>query len=145
MRTTRQVAIYCIIKEGRKGFFVLLKRSNERGGFWQPVTGGEEDFDDGDLRKSAMREIQEELGINVTEEQIMEIPYSFRFTDQKGIEHEEQCFGIILEAESRDSIKLSDEHTSIIYSTDLDYLKSLLKFEENRIGLGKFNELIAAG
>ena len=35
-------------------------------------------------------------------------------------------------------ISLSKEHTAIIYGTDVEYLKSLLKFEENRIALDKF-------
>jgi len=140
MRTSRQVAVYCVLPENGKNFYILLKRNKNRGGFWQPITGGEENFDNGDLLKTAIRETREELGIDIAESQIVEIPHSFKFIDQEGVEHTEKCFGTILPLEAKGQIRLSDEHTAILYGTDLDYLKSLLKFEDNRIGLEKFSQ-----
>lgn len=142
MRTTNQVSIYCMFQENRRIFYILVKRNEKRGGFWQPVTGGEEDIDKGDLFQTVIREVKEELGINITKKQILKLPYSFRFIDKDGIQRTEQCFGVILSSRQKEKIRLSDEHTSILYTTEIEYLKSLLKFEENRIGLDKFYQWV---
>ncbi|MFO1444112.1 NUDIX domain-containing protein [Bacillus sp. Bva_UNVM-123] len=42
-------------------YFLLLKRSQKRGGFWQPVSGGVEKFEP--PIQSVKREIFEETGI----------------------------------------------------------------------------------
>jgi len=137
MRTTNQVSIYPVFKEKGRTFFILVKRNEKRGGFWQPVTGGEEDFDKGDSLRTVIREVREEMGINVTKKQIWIIPYSFKFVDRDGVRRHEQCFGIRLSVSQKEKICLSKEHVAIIYSTDISYLKSLLKFKENRTGLNK--------
>lgn len=138
MRTNNQIVIYCAFKEKGRNFYILVKRNEKRGGFWQPISGGEEDFDKGDLIKTASREIKEEFKINVSRKQIVKLPYSFQFTDKEGVEKIENCFGVILSLKQKIKICLSEEHTAIIYSTDKEYLKSLLKFDENKIGLEKF-------
>ena len=142
MRTTQQVAIYCAFREGGRIFYILLKRTPNRGSFWQPVTGGKEDFD-GHSFQAVIREVKEELGVDITKKDIFEIPHSFSFVDKEGIERQEQCFSVILPSGTKDKIRLSEEHTAIIYSTDVEYLKSLLKFEENRIGFDKFVQLLS--
>lgn len=142
MRTNNQVAIYCAFIEKGNDFYILVKRNKKRGGFWQPISGGEEDFDKGDFKKTVRREIKEELGINVSRKQIIKLPYSFKFIDKEGVEKFENCFGVILSLKQKRSICLSKEHTAIIYSKDKEYLKSLLKFKENQKGLEKFIEHI---
>jgi 8-oxo-dGTP pyrophosphatase MutT (NUDIX family) len=142
MRKNSQVAIYCAFKEKNSFFYVLLKRNKERGGFWQAITGGEEDFDKENLTKTAIRELKEELGINISKEQIIKIPYSFKFKCKEGVERTENCFGVILSLEQKNSIRLSEEHNAIIYSTDTEHLISLLKFKENKIALESFIKLI---
>ncbi len=97
-----------------------------------------EDFDGNNLINTVTREVKEELGINVLEEQITKILYSFKFIDKEDVEKKEYCFGIILSLEQKKNIKLSEEHDAVIYSKNSEYLKSMLKFEENKIGLGKF-------
>ncbi len=138
MRLNNQVAIYCAFKEGRRFFYILVKRNEKRGGFWQPITGGEEDFDKGDLKKTVIREIKEELGIDISKKQIVKLPYSFKFVCKEGVERTENCFGVILSLKQKGQIRLSKEHVAIIYSADAEYLKSLLKFKENQIALEKF-------
>lgn len=142
MRTTNQVAIYCAFKENERIFYILAKRIPERGGFWQGLTGGEEDFDNGNLRKTVIREIKEELGIDISENDIINIDNNFSFTDKSGILRTETYFGVILSPELKNSIILSPEHDSLIFSTDIEYLKSLMKYEQNRVGLEKFSEII---
>ena len=121
MRTTNQVSIYCMFLENRRKFYILVKRNKKRGGFWQPLTGGEEDYDKGNLLKTVIRELKEELGINIDKKQISKIPYSFKFIDKDKIQRTEQCFGVILSPEQKQKIRLSDEHKAIIYSTDIEY------------------------
>lgn len=143
MRTTNQVAIYCAFKENGRFFYILAKRIPERGGFWQSFTGGEEDFDNRNLRKTVIREIKEELGVDVFEKDIINIDNNFSFTDKEGILRTETCFGVILNSDAKNKIVLSVEHDSIIYSTDIEYLKSLMKYEQNRVGLEKFSKIIS--
>lgn len=141
MRTNNQVAIYCAFKEKGRLFYILLKRNKKRGGFWQPITGGEEDFDRGDLTKTVIREVKEEIGVDISRKQVVKIPYSFKFICKKGVERTENCFGVILSLKQKRHISLSKEHVAIIYSTETEYLKSLLKFRENQIALDKFYEI----
>lgn len=142
MRTTNQVAIYCAFKENGRNFYILAKRIPERGGFWQAFTGGEEDFDQGDLRKTVIRELKEEIGIDISENNIINIDNDFSFTDKDGVLRTETCFGVILSPELKNIINLSSEHDSLIFSTDIEYLKSLMKYEQNRAGLEKFDKII---
>ena len=142
MRTTQQVAIYCAFREGGRIFYILLKRTPERGGFWQPVTGGKEDFD-GHSFRAVIREVKEELGVDIRREDIFEIPHSFSFVDKEGTERQEQCFGVLLKPEQKNQICLSSEHDSIICSTDAEYLGPLMTHEGNRIGFNKFIQLLS--
>lgn len=138
MRLTNQVAIYCTFKEGGRFFYILVKRNKKKGEFWQSITGGEEDFDKGDLIKTVIREVKEELKIVISKKQIVKLPYSFKFVCKEGVERTENCFGVILSLKQKKNISLSKEHTAIIYSNDPEYLKSFLKFKENQIALDKF-------
>jgi len=142
MRTTNQVAIYCMFQEGGRNFYILVKRNEKRGGFWQPLTGGEENFDKGDLFRTVIREVKEELSINIVKKQILKLPYSFQFIDRDKIQRDEQCFGVLLSPKQKEKIRLSDEHAAIICSVDIKYLKSLLRFKENRLGIEKFHQLL---
>ena len=142
MRTTNQVAIYCAFKENGRNFYMLAKRIPERGGFWQAFTGGEEYFDNGDLLNTIIREIKEELGIKIKKEEIIKLEYSFSFKDKEGIVRNEECFGVLLSPENKQKISLSSEHDALIYSSDENYIKSMLKFEENKIAFEKFVRLL---
>ena len=53
--------------------FLILKRKKERGGFWQPITGGLED--DETLMEALRREIKEETGITNYERIIENVHY----------------------------------------------------------------------
>ncbi len=142
MRTTRQVAIFCSMIENGRIFFILVKRHPSRGGFWQSLTGGEEDYDNNNLYTTVIRETKEELGLEITKTNILEIPYSFKFTDRDGIERSEHCFGVQIPLDQKSQMKLSDEHTAIIFSEDVEYLKSLMKYEQNKIALEKFQKIL---
>lgn len=61
MRTTQ---IECIVFRKTKNVFefLLLKRLPEKGGFWQPISGGVEKTDNS-LINAAFRELKEEANI----------------------------------------------------------------------------------
>ena len=133
----QQVAIYCALLESSTPLYILVKRTTERGDFWQPLTGGVEDFDH-TPRAAAVREAKEELGITISGKQIIDLAFSHKYCDPKRGEITEKCYGVILRPELKNLIRLSDEHTSIIYSSDVQYLKSIMKYEANRAGLERF-------
>ncbi len=71
-----QVWVYFQNPQTRVYSFLILKTRPERGGFWQPVTGGVEK-DEG-LPEAALREAQEETGI-VFKEGPDPIAYQFEY------------------------------------------------------------------
>ena len=62
------------------GLEILLLERATRPGFWQSVTGSEEEeLDRGDLRRTARREVREETGIEVRPEALQDWRLSNRF------------------------------------------------------------------
>jgi len=59
---TRTTQVECIIFRKDPVEFLLLRRIPEKGGFWQPVTGGLEPEDDSH-EAGVVREVMEETGI----------------------------------------------------------------------------------
>ncbi|MEK6299521.1 MAG: dihydroneopterin triphosphate diphosphatase [Acidobacteriota bacterium] len=94
-----QVVIFAETKRGRE--FLLLRRLESHGGFWQPVTGsleGAETHVD-----AAVREVREETGINADFEHVIdlqlvntfEIAPQWRAKYAPGVTHnEEVCFAL---------------------------------------------------
>jgi len=79
MRLPIQIQIDIYRKNNFGIQFLLLKRTKERGGFWQPITGGYESTDANKL-EAAYRELNEET--KITKENIIykiEDFYSFEF------------------------------------------------------------------
>lgn len=112
--------------------FLLLKRHPDRGGFWQPVTGGVEAGED--LKEAALREMEEETGIRDTV-RVMENIHYFEFEANGG--HgwtKEYVYGVQVQVGIEALI--SDEHTEMKWCT-LEEACELLKYESNREGLRK--------
>lgn len=61
----RTAQLFCIVfrKKGEDYEFLLLRRIPQKGGFWQPVSGGLEESDASKL-EAAYRELKEEAGID---------------------------------------------------------------------------------
>ena len=76
MRRAQQLLCIIFKKVGKDYEYLLLRRTAERGGFWQPVSGGLEDSDASQL-KGAYREIDEEAGdLEKLKEKIKAYPLS---------------------------------------------------------------------
>jgi len=93
--------------------FLILKRAPEKGGFWQPVTGGKKDEEK--VNEAVLREVMEETGIN--EKNILNIintnyKFNWKKKDKDDLEEyisfTEWLFGI--EVDSSSKISLSKEH-----------------------------------
>lgn len=117
--------------------FLLLKRTEERGGFWQPVTGRIEE--DESIEEAVKREIKEEVGISDIIRIIPDV-YSFSIEDSG---KDEFILGVEVN---------SDEEISLDKNTYLEHEKSkwcsfeeainLLKWPGNKEGLNKLNSIL---
>lgn len=114
--------------------FLLLKRAEERGGFWQPVTGGVEEGED--LKASAIREMQEETSLSEYLD-ILEDLHFFEFETNGGFGIlKEYVFGLHVHPHAE--AKISDEHSEHRWCTIDDALE-LLKYENNKVGIRKID------
>ncbi|MEO5969092.1 MAG: NUDIX domain-containing protein [Bdellovibrionia bacterium] len=75
-------------------FFLILKTRPDRGGFWQPITGGVEKEEN--LAEAALREAQEETGI-VYKEAPEPLFYEFEF-ESRGHLFTEHGFSLPIKA-----------------------------------------------
>lgn len=118
--------------------FLMLKRNEQKGGFWQPVTGGVEDGES--LSEAANRELQEETGITKYLRIINNV-YYFEFDTVEFGVLKEYVFGVQIESDM--DAKLSPEHTEMKWCT-LEESLVLLKYENNKIGFKKLISLLNA-
>jgi len=116
--------------------FLMLKRMPNRGGFWQPVTGG---VDEGEvLVEAAKREVLEETNISEIVRIIEDVHY-FEFESIGFGWTKEYVFGVECPADT--IAKISDEHSEMKWCT-LEESLELLKYDSNKEGLRKLGELI---
>jgi len=131
-----EVIVFKIV--GDKTLFLLLKRNKQKGGFWQPITGGVKDGES--LAQAVNREMQEETGIT-SYLRIINDAYCFEFdTADYGI-LKEYVFGFQIAPDMY--AKLSPEHTEMKWCT-LEESLVLLKYENNKTGFKKLISLLTA-
>lgn len=135
-RTNVQVLVFC----KNPTFSVLvLKRTPERSGYWQPVCGGVENGED--LIEAALREVSEETGIEKVEF-VIDLEYTFTYKETKnGILMDMQDFCFAVEIENTFDIQLSDEHEEFRWSSYRE-AKTYLKWEHSLIALDKLMNFI---
>ena len=133
-RTDNQVEliVYKLIGEP---LFLLLKRTEARGGFWQPITGNVEVNES--FKEAALRELKEETGISAVA-RLVETGCAFDFFDDGRIQHEE-VFGA--EIPESVEVQLSSEHSECSWVNFSDAMK-LLKYPNNKKGLQRLCKLI---
>ena len=113
---------------------LILKRTPERSGYWQPVCGGVENGEK--LIEAVLREVLEETGIKNIKS-IIDLEYTFTYREtKKGIlmDMQDYCFAVEIENES--IVKLSDEHEKFRWCSYIE-AKKYLKWEHNLIALEK--------
>jgi 8-oxo-dGTP pyrophosphatase MutT (NUDIX family) len=128
MRTSQiQIVVYKII--GGAVSYLLLKRSEAKGGFWQPVTGGIE-LGENDIQ-ALHRELGEELGI-FTYIRVTPMIYEFSFSVEQSHNLKERVYGV--EVDPDQEIILSSEHTDYAWLPYEDAIDRL-KWDSNRQAL----------
>ena len=134
MRTENQIEVffYKRLPDG-KCSFLLMKRVPERGGFWQPLTGGVEQGET--FEEAIKREVFEETGITEMIE-VVDSNYHYEFTDE-GRYHVEYIFGV--EVPTNTNVRLSHEHDDLRW-VGKDEALQLLKWPGNKEGLRKLCE-----
>ena len=115
--------------------YLLMKRNEKRGGFWQPLTGGLEEGET--LNEALMRELDEEIGIKKIKG-AAQLNYSFQFKEDD-LWSTEYVFVVELEKETKP--KLSEEHTEFVW-VDFNEAIKLLKWQDNKDALTKANDMI---
>lgn len=72
---SEKVQVWICFKEGGHPSFLLLKTNEERGSFWQPVTGSVESGEK--VLTAATREMQEETGLQALNLHAVSGPFEF--------------------------------------------------------------------
>ncbi len=111
--------------------FLLLKRTPDRGGFWQPVTGGVNAGED--FLLAAKREVTEETGLSDFLEFLSAI-HTFEFESIGYGHRKEYVYGALVKEDSE--VTLSSEHDEMKWC-GLEEALELLKYETNKVGFRK--------
>ena len=130
-----EIIVYKIIK--KQPLFLLVKRSPEKGDFWQPITGGANENEN--LIDAAKRELLEETGIKEYKKFLSGV-YYFEFDTENYGRLKEYVYGV--EVDKDVDAELSHEHTEKKWCT-IDEALQLLKFDTNKEAFKKlFNQLM---
>lgn len=116
---------------------LILKRTPERGGWYQPISGGIEQNET--ALEAIKREIFEETGIEIIK-QIYDLNYNFKFTAPMSKKKMmDLCFAV--EIDKIINIRLSQEHEKYMWCTEKE-AKKILKWKYNLIALEKLLKMI---
>lgn len=115
--------------------YLLLKRTSERDGFWQPVTGG---IEEGETKTDAVRrEVREETGIANFLRMIENVHY-FEYSFPHLIK--EYVFGVEIQPSAE--IVVGEEHSQFKWCNYREAIK-ILKWEENKDALSRLYEILS--
>ena len=121
-------------KNNDKIEYLIIKRSEKDGGFWQGVTGTLEEGEK--LKECLIREIKEELGI-VNINKISEIEETIQWAKKTGFMITEYVFSV--ELDRNINITLSEEHDDYKWC-DFNDSYQLLGKDNNKNTLKMINE-----
>lgn len=136
-----------VFRNGEQGrLYLLLKRQESFGGFWQPVTGS---LEMGETHKqAAVREVVEETGICCREQDLIdlglvnrfEIAPQWRGRFAPGVTHnEEVCFALAVDSAE---VRLDGlEHVACAW-VDFDTAFEMLCWDSNRQAFLKLEEVL---
>lgn len=120
----------------REREFLVLKRREEKGGAWQPVTGGVEKKEE--VLDAVKRELEEETGIKEYI-RIIDKVHFFKYKNEDGVVLDEYVFGVEVSPDVK--VKISEEHIDLRWCSFGEAI-SLLKHEDNKMALKKLNSLV---
>lgn len=133
-----EVIVFKIVDD--EVLFLVLKRNEQKGGFWQSVTGGVHEGEG--LNQAAKRELWEETGI-IQYVRLIEDVHYFEFETNQGGILKEYVFGVQVSPDT--DITLSSEHTEMRWCSLRESL-TLLKYDSNKTAFQKlFVSLTALG
>lgn len=118
--------------------YLALRRSPDRGGFWQGVTGGVEHTDES-IEHAIRREVLEELGLTALS--VIDPDYHFSFDDEHDGNLREDVFGV--QVDSSAEPVLSDEHDAAFWVPYPD-MRALItaKWADNGEGLDVVDSVV---
>lgn len=135
-----QVVLAAIDQAGQKFDFLLLQVNEQRGSFWQNVTGKLEEnetFEEGGLREAI-----EETKLNIESiVDIINLGLKFEFVDQRKRKVVEECFLIILD-QKWDVVLDPSEHQSFKWVPINEINSDSVKFQSNMECLVKAQHLL---
>lgn len=118
---------------------LILKRTPERSGYWQPVCGGVENGEE--LNETVIREVFEETGITKLKS-VIDLDYTFKYRETKNgglMDMQDFCFAV--EVNNISNIEISDEHQEYKWCSYAE-AKEYLKWKHNLIALEKLMNII---
>jgi 8-oxo-dGTP pyrophosphatase MutT (NUDIX family) len=116
----KNVQVYIVSSNDRK--LLMLKRTEIKSGYWQPVCGGIENGES--AYEAAIREVNEETGIT-NYERIEHLPFQFEYQEPKDgvqMDMEDCCYLMIIKSQCE--INLSIEHEKYEW-IDMEYVSKL--------------------
>ena len=118
--------------------YLLLKRIESRGGFWQPVTGGLEKGEK--VAEAVLREVKEETGITRIQK-VIENVYEFILEESPDVT--EFVFGLEVgpDEEIRLDKNIYEEHEDYKWCSYSEAMK-LLKWPGNKKGLANLDRIL---
>jgi len=149
LRVPRQILVYLFRDSGE---VLLLKRTEQWGGFWQGVSGAPEWGETDD--EGAIREVHEETGFRVTSLRRIDFRYDLLRENDPDGERWEQLYGPDVHAipeevyvanapDGRDPVLAPYEHDTFMWCSVEDALQ-LLAWENNRRALVAAVQFIAS-
>lgn len=141
MRTDKKVQVI-VYKEPKNLKFLILFTNQGEKSFWQGVTGGVES-EDKTMKDAAVREVFEELGIELNPDNLVGPLHQYRFQtsrpDTFGQEVEEFCF--TAELPEGAEVVLSDEHQKYEW-LDFEQALTTIAHDNPKIFLKKIKEML---
>ena len=149
MRQPVQVLVYPVRRRADRWEYLLLRRIERRGGFWQGVTGGVED--DEELQETACRELREETGLEALELRTVAYTYTVPVEDEwqemypesHPVELTEHVFWARVDSQAADRIDPS-EHDASRWCRFEEAL-GMLKWSENVEALRRCHTALEGG